>query len=385
MSTPILQNLLKLIISLILSLLPILTLTAQQKTGKKDDTVKIKMFKSVDGKLIYTKDTVVNAADYEKEMAAIKNIKFDEKTWKKLDASKVSLDSIKAVHVMRSPMLYKTLQDTAIVRRLKEAKVYKFENGKDGEKRAIFFETLKGAKGDSFMLKAMKGEKFIVRMDSLMDKKFKTMHLDSDGQSIHVFQRGADSSHVMIRVSGENGMIIRNGDVVHAGDFSSRYSTSNKIKIETDESGKTTVYEIDEKGNKKEIDAYHFGKSGEKSTVILLNRTVVEDITKEDKKALKDAGVKVEKSAKKELKVDNLSYYPNPNNGRFNVSFSLPDKGEAIVRVLDSVGKEVYQEKISNPTQLYEKQLDVSNYGKGIFYLQVVQNGRTLTKRLLIQ
>ncbi|MBC5772946.1 T9SS type A sorting domain-containing protein [Pontibacter sp. KCTC 32443] len=385
MNTPILQHLLKLIISLILSLLPILTLMAQQKTEKKDNTVRVKMFKSVDGKFVYSKDTVINAADHEAQIAALKNLKFDEKTWTKLEASKIVIDSIKGLHMFRTPMAFKVLQDTAMMHRLKDAKVYKFERKLDGEKGAILFETLKGAKGDSFMLKAMKGDKFILHADSLLGTRFKTMNIDADGKAIHILQAGSDSSHVIVRVMGKDGMIIRNGDMVHAGDFSTRYATSDKIKIETDESGKTTVYEIDEKGSKKEIDAYHFGRSGQKSTVILLNRTKVEDITKEDKKALKEAGIKVEKSAKKELKIENLSYYPNPSSGRFNVSFTLPDKEPATLRVLNSVGKQVYQEQITKPATLFEKQIDISSYGKGIYYLQVEQGGRTLTKRLLVQ
>ncbi|MEJ8757058.1 T9SS type A sorting domain-containing protein [Pontibacter sp. H259] len=385
MNTPILQHLLKAIISLLLSLLTVITVMAQQKTEKKDDTIRVKLFKSVDGKLIYSKDTVINAADHEKQMAAIRNLKFDEKTWKKLEASKTVLDSVKHMQLFRSPMAVKVLQDTALMHHLKDAKVYKLERTLHGDNTAVIFEKLKGATGDSFMLKAMKGDRFILGTDSLLGKHFKELRIDAAGKGFHMLHAGPDSSHVMIRVTGKDGVIIRDGNMLHAGDVATRYATSDKIRIETDESGKTTVYEVDEKGNKKEIDAYHFGKSGEKATVILLNRTKVEDITKEDKKALKEAGVKVEKSTKKELKIDNLSYYPNPSNGRFNVSFTLPDKGEATLKVLDSTGKEVYQEMISKPASLFEKQIDVSGFGKGIFYLQVAQNGKTLTKRLLVQ
>lgn len=391
MSTPILQNLLKIIISLLLALVPFYTLLAQSKPKKEaPKTVRVKMFKSVDGKLIYSKDTVINAADHEKQLKALRSVEFDAKTWKQLEPSKIFIDSLKESISLRMPtaISYSTHLDTAALRK-KGVKLYKMDRTISEEEKAMLFERINGATGDSFLLKALKDEKIMfLNTDSSRVRHFKELKFEGgSGKAFSIVHAGpgSDSAHVMISISRPEGLIIRDGNELQPGEVTARYTTSEKIKIETDESGKTTVYEIDAKGNKKEIDAYHFGKTGEKATVILLRKSKVEAITKEDKKALKEAGVKVEKSSKKELKIENLSYYPNPSNGRFNISFTLLEEQPASVRVLNSVGKEIYLEKIANPKTLFEKQIDISNYGKGTYYLQVEQGGKTLTKRLLVQ
>ncbi|MBB6610743.1 T9SS type A sorting domain-containing protein [Pontibacter sp. Tf4] len=390
MNLSILQHFFKLAISLLLALLPVYSLLAQDtKKEQKPEKMRVKVLKYENGDLIYSSDTVISAADHEKHMKALR--KLDAVDWKKLDGMKGKVDSLYANKKLREleTISYRIAGDTALMGKIKEVRVLRGKAMSDDE-RALLFERLETIKGDSFIVKALNGAKVMtLHGDSLQNKHIQELIVKGKpGRAFSIMGPGdgSDSTHTIVRITGPEGVRMQGKHaIVYPGDIKARYSTSDKIRIETDETGKTTVYEIDGKGNKKEIDAYHFGRSGEKSTVILMDRTRIERITEDDKKTLKEAGVKVEKSEKKELKIEDLSYYPNPSSGQFNVSFTLLEKGQATIKVLNSAGKQVYQEKLDKNARQYAKQLDLTGMGTGIFYLQVEQNGRTLTKRLLVK
>lgn len=388
MNTPVLKILIKLCVMLLLGLLPAYTLLAQQNQKKESSTIRVKMFKSVDGKLLYSKDTVLQGIDPARHLEVLQNLKADTAAWKKLSELHVEADSLYKVTLKDLPMAISIFgaQDTAAGR--KQLKAYRLQRATGNKENAILFERVQNVSGDSVLVKELKNIRFkTLHGDSLRQVEVKVLRpKEGAARAFTIVRVGTDSARTLVDLTTPEGVFFKNGTAIVGGnDITARYTTSDKLKIETDESGKTTIYEVDKKGNKKEIDAYYFGKTGEKPTVVLLNRTRVENITKEDKRTLKGAGAKVEKSEKKELKIEDLSYYPNPSNGRFNVSFTLPEEGPAIVRVLNSAGKEVYSEDVSRASRQFEKRLDLTGFGKGIFYLQVEQNGRTLTKRLLVQ
>ncbi|NEM99207.1 T9SS type A sorting domain-containing protein [Pontibacter burrus] len=389
MNLSILQHLLKLAINLLLALLPVYSLLAQDaKKQDKPEKMRVKVLKYENGDLVYSSDTLINAEDHEKHMKALR--KLDSIDWKKLDGFKVRVDSLYPSKKLREleTIGYRIAADTTLMGKVKEVRMLHGKAMSEKE-RKMLFERIETIKGDSFIVRALNGAKVMTLRGDSLNKNVRELIVNGKpGRAFSIISSGdgSDSAHTIVRIAGPEGVRVHGKHAIgYSGDVKARYSTSDKIKIETDETGKTTVYEIDGKGNKKEIDAYHFGRSGEKSTVILLDKTRIERITEDDKKTLKEAGVKVEKSEKKELKIDNLSYYPNPSSGRVNLSFSLPEKGQATIKVLNSAGKQVYQEKLDKNTRQYDKQLDLTGKGTGIFYLQVEQNGRTLTKRLLIK
>jgi hypothetical protein len=90
-------------------------------------------------------------------------------------------------------------------------------------------------------------------------------------------------------------------------------------------------------------------------------------------------------SIKNTLKPSDLNYYPNPGSGKFNLKFNLEDKDEVTVRVMDILGKEVYKETIPNFDGIYTNQLNLIGYEKGVYVLQILQNKKALSRKILIE
>ena len=85
------------------------------------------------------------------------------------------------------------------------------------------------------------------------------------------------------------------------------------------------------------------------------------------------------------MKIDQLEYYPNPNNGIFNVYFTITETCKTIITIFDVNGKEVYYEVINNYKGEYVRSLDLSGNGKGIYFLNIEQGDKTINKKLVIR
>ena len=89
-------------------------------------------------------------------------------------------------------------------------------------------------------------------------------------------------------------------------------------------------------------------------------------------------------SKSKELKVNDINYYPNPTDGRFNLQFQAAEK-PTTVQILGMDGRSVYQEEISDFSGSYQNELDLSNQKRGIYLLRIQQGSRTINKKIVIE
>lgn len=131
------------------------------------------------------------------------------------------------------------------------------------------------------------------------------------------------------------------------------------------------------------------GKEGEKTEAgkqVMVTKTVVKriDIKDADEKELKRLG---QSSSDKEqkLKLSNMNFYPNPNTGKFNLSFNLPEKGDTDITILDTEGKVVYTEKLPAFSGNYTKEIDISKQAKGIYFVKVEQGKNSQVKKIVLE
>jgi|GEM_PF-2397635 len=90
--------------------------------------------------------------------------------------------------------------------------------------------------------------------------------------------------------------------------------------------------------------------------------------------------------SKKELEVDDLKFSPNPNNGKFDLTFKTTNKKEPIsVKIFDLQGKEVYNETVTKFSGNYSKNIDISENGKGTYILQILQGNKAKTNKVVIK
>ncbi|WP_283640340.1 T9SS type A sorting domain-containing protein, partial [Mesonia mobilis] len=72
-----------------------------------------------------------------------------------------------------------------------------------------------------------------------------------------------------------------------------------------------------------------------------------------------------------------FSIYPNPSQGRFNIS--LPSKTEFSYAIYDLNGRLLQQKENS------AAQISVENLASGLYLLRVSSEGKTATKKLIIE
>lgn len=90
-------------------------------------------------------------------------------------------------------------------------------------------------------------------------------------------------------------------------------------------------------------------------------------------------------SLKSNLKSSSISYDPNPGAGKFTLKFALDQKAPVTVKVLDILGNEVYNEMVMDFQGNYDNQIDLKGKSKGIYILQIGQNKKTLSKKIVIE
>ncbi|MFD2245483.1 T9SS type A sorting domain-containing protein [Pontibacter ruber] len=218
-----------------------------------------------------------------------------------------------------------------------------------------------------------------------------------DGDTVHFRKIEPDRLHFADSVRSRAGEIRRrhasdapriiierlNGKV----DSALARGLENRLKVITDaKTGEKKVYRIDENGKEEELTRIMpKNKSGRNRAVIVVRKMNVQNITAADKQALKDAGAPVEVKPKEELKVEEISFYPNPNNGRFTLNFALDKKATTVVRIMDSKGNEVFVDTVEKLSGEYNREIDLGPFGPGIYYLQVAQGKRYHTKKIVVQ
>ncbi len=80
-----------------------------------------------------------------------------------------------------------------------------------------------------------------------------------------------------------------------------------------------------------------------------------------------------------------LKAYPNPNTGRFTISFATEEAGKVSVRLVNAVGQVLLEDTQENFSGNYERQVSLEHAPKGVYILQVSIHDQTITRKVVIQ
>jgi hypothetical protein len=69
--------------------------------------------------------------------------------------------------------------------------------------------------------------------------------------------------------------------------------------------------------------------------------------------------------------VDFISLFPNPNDGHFHLSFTVSKTGNYVLEIHNMLGQIVYSENLNNFSGDFEKDIDLSVYGKGVYTIRL--------------
>lgn len=111
---------------------------------------------------------------------------------------------------------------------------------------------------------------------------------------------------------------------------------------------------------------------------------VVEDLTGVDADNMR-AKYGVEMPVVSDLQVTQVNVFPNPSMGMFVLKFNLPQNGDTAIRIFNSLGREIYSYELSGFSGEFEDNIDISQNGAGSYFLAVTQNGKTMTKKIILQ
>ena len=83
--------------------------------------------------------------------------------------------------------------------------------------------------------------------------------------------------------------------------------------------------------------------------------------------------------------ITELDIYPNPSRDVFNISFNSETLQDLRIRILNVAGAQVYRETKEQFIGEYTKQINLDDYGKGIYFLEIETNTGIINKKLILQ
>ncbi|MBC5994294.1 T9SS type A sorting domain-containing protein [Pontibacter cellulosilyticus] len=360
------QNFIKFVLGLLLALLPLYTTIAQDATGP-EKKIRFQYFKMEDGKRVMV-DTTLTITDHASLVQGLKGLKVDTAAFRRLSSAKFNSITFDTAPLNTNDKEFRVMRLNGNLTKTEKEELVKKLNRMEGDsivQELIRTGTLKTAVLDTFTIR--RGAQYRRLNASVIASS------STDSVRVFRFERGDSIAHikparierVIVDKTHGDALILRPGKVY--GD------TTTKREV--------IVYKLKESKTDQQFKRTEDGEV----TIILKRIVTVKDLTTEDVSALKKTGTPVETKPKEELELEQIEYYPNPNDGRFNLRFKPENKGTTVVRVLDSKGQEVFVDTIEKLSGEYEKEIDLRPFGKGLYFLQIAQGKRYHTKKILVR
>ena len=90
--------------------------------------------------------------------------------------------------------------------------------------------------------------------------------------------------------------------------------------------------------------------------------------------------------ASQKMEEENISVYPNPTSNIFNIEYeNNKTKGTLLLSIINMQGKSVYKESFNDFNGKLNKQINLHNLAKGIYYIEVVSGEVREMKKIIIE
>ena len=82
------------------------------------------------------------------------------------------------------------------------------------------------------------------------------------------------------------------------------------------------------------------------------------------------------------LASNDFKVYPNPNDGKFTLKFNMEQRANVKIRVSNILGQVVYENMLINFEGMHTEEIDLSNYSKGQYIINVFSDYVNMQKVL---
>jgi hypothetical protein len=91
-------------------------------------------------------------------------------------------------------------------------------------------------------------------------------------------------------------------------------------------------------------------------------------------------------SVKKNDKADSIGVkiFPNPNVGLFTLKMELKENTELSIKLYQFTSQLIYSEEIGKVTGYYSRQIDLSGYSKGVYFVQISTDNNVFTRKVVL-
>ena len=86
-----------------------------------------------------------------------------------------------------------------------------------------------------------------------------------------------------------------------------------------------------------------------------------------------------------ETVINNLEIYPNPSRDIFNIRFTSEEAQDLQLRILNVIGEEVSTENLQQFEGEYVRAINLNQYPKGIYLLEIETDYGVINKKLIVQ
>ena len=208
------------------------------------------------------------------------------------------------------------------------------------------------------------------------DGNVKVKVLKSEGGTME--WHGDSEKHV--NVEKKDGKIIvkdQDGNVLHESD-----SDGNAFFFKSGDGEDRVVFKSGDVS--EELHDVIIEKEGEDGQKIIIKKQISYSVSISDLHEDDELYNELKVEDAKPLELDDLSFYPNPNDGQFNIAFAGKAKPTRY-RILNMSGQEVLSKELPQFSGNYEEEVDISNNEPGVYVLQIFQGNRALSKKIVIE
>ena len=86
-----------------------------------------------------------------------------------------------------------------------------------------------------------------------------------------------------------------------------------------------------------------------------------------------------------DFNIDRLVIFPNPSRDIFNIEFTSLLRQDLEIRIINSIGEIVYIENLKNYIGQYKRQVNLKEYSKALYFLEITTNDGIINKKLILQ